>query len=355
MTGIYIHVPFCLRKCSYCDFYSVKFSEESAEAYTSAVIRNLRRYAPSADSVYFGGGTPTLLSPAQIGRILNEIELSDNAEISMECNPKTADREKFAEYKSAGINRVSVGVQSLIDRELSAVGRLHDRAEAVHCIEDISAAGIYNISADIMLGLPYQTAETLTETINGLLRLPICHISAYMLTVEEGTPLSADNSLLENIPDGDGLADMYLLTCDILENAGFKRYEISNFAKRGAECRHNLKYWQCDDYIGIGPAAHSCYKGKRFAVPRDIIAFIENDIQQEIITDDEPLTEEERIMLALRLSEGICPDDYSCGEQLIKRAEPLIKAGFLENTSGGIALTDKGALVSNDIIVRLTE
>lgn len=355
MEGIYIHVPFCLRKCSYCDFYSVRFSEESAEAYTTAVIRNLRRYAPSADSVYFGGGTPTLLSPSQIERILREITLADNAEVSMECNPKTADREKFSEYRAAGINRISVGVQSLIDRELSAVGRLHDSQEAVRCIEDIYAAGIYNISADIMLGLPFQTAETLTETINGLLRLPIGHISAYMLTVEEGTPLSSDNRLLENIPDGDGLADLYLLACDILEDAGFERYEISNFAKRGSECRHNLKYWKCEDYIGIGPAAHSCYKGKRFAVPRDIGAFIENDIQQEIITDDEPLTEEERIMLALRLSEGICPDDYSCGEQLIKRAEPLIKAEFLENTSGRIALTNKGALVSNDIIVRLTE
>lgn len=355
MAGIYIHVPFCLRKCSYCDFYSVIYSEESAEAYTSAVIRNLRRYAPSADSVYFGGGTPTLLSPSQIERILKEIDLSDNAEISMECNPKTADREKFSEYKSAGINRVSVGVQSLIDKELSAVGRLHDSAEAVRCIEDIFAAGIYNISADIMLGLPYQTAETLTETINGLLSLPVCHISAYMLTVEEGTPLSADNALLDNIPDGDGLADLYLLTCDILEKSGFERYEISNFAKHGSECRHNLKYWQCGDYIGIGPAAHSCYKGKRFAVPRDIRAFIDNDIQQEIITDDEPLTEEERIMLALRLSEGIDPFDYSCAERLIRRAEPLIRAGFLDNSSGRIALTDKGALVSNDIIVRLIE
>ncbi|MGN0696027.1 MAG: radical SAM family heme chaperone HemW [Oscillospiraceae bacterium] len=355
MTGIYIHVPFCLRKCSYCDFYSVKFSEESAEAYTSAVIRNLRRYAPSADSVYFGGGTPTLLSPAQIGRVLNEIRLSDDAEVSMECNPKTADREKFAEYKSAGINRISVGVQSLIDRELSEVGRLHDSAEAVRCIGDIYSAGIDDISADIMLGLPYQTAETLTGTINGLLKLPVSHISAYMLTVEEGTPLSADDALLENIPDGDGLADLYLLTCDILEGAGFARYEISNFAKHGMECRHNLKYWKCEDYIGIGPAAHSCYKGKRYAVPRDIGAFIENDIQQEIVTDDEPLTEEERIMLALRLSVGIDPQEYSCTEQLIGRAEPLVKAGFLKKTNGRISLTDKGALVSNDIIVRLIE
>lgn len=348
-------MPFCLKKCSYCDFYSVKYSEESAEAYTNAVIRNLRRYAPSADSVYFGGGTPTLLSPVQIGKILNEIQLADNAEISMECNPKTADREKFSQYKAVGINRISVGVQSLNDRELFAVGRLHDSAGAVRCIEDIFAAGIENISADIMLGLPYQTAETLTDTINGLLRLPVSHISAYMLTVEEGTPLSADGALLESIPDSDGLADLYLLTCDILENAGFERYEISNFAKRGFECRHNLKYWQCGDYIGIGPAAHSCYKGKRFAVPRDIIGFIDNDIQQELVTDEEPLTEEERIMLALRLSDGILPDDYSCAQQLIKRAGPLIGAGFLEEKSGRIALTDKGALVSNDIIVRLIE
>ncbi|MGN0691733.1 MAG: coproporphyrinogen-III oxidase family protein, partial [Oscillospiraceae bacterium] len=262
---------------------------------------------------------------------------------------------KFADYKSAGINRISVGVQSLIDRELSAVGRLHNSVEAVRCIEDIFTAGIYNISADIMLGLPFQTADTLTETINGLLRLPICHISAYMLTVEEGTPLSADNRLLENIPDSDSLADLYLLTCDILEGAGCKRYEISNFAKHGSECRHNLKYWKCEDYIGIGPAAHSCYNGKRFAVPRDIRAFIENDIQQELTTDDEPLTEEERIMLALRLSEGICPDDYSCGERLLRRARPLIKGGFLKKSEGRIALTDKGALVSNDIIVRLIE
>ncbi len=348
-AGFYIHVPFCLKKCVYCDFYSDVFSESCAEKYTDAVIRNLKNYPVTADTVYFGGGTPSLLSPDLIARILDTMDISGNAEVTMECNPATADKNRFSDYKAAGVNRVSIGVQSLCDRELSALGRLHNAYEAQKCITDAFEAGFDNISADIMMGIPYQTADTLAETIRQVLTLPVTHISAYMLGVEEGTPLAGNKTLLDNISDDDTMSDMYLLACKALRASGFERYEISNFARKGYECRHNLKYWRCEDYIGIGPAAHSCFGGKRYAVPKDTDKFISDERQTEYITDPAPKSEEERTMLMLRLSEGI---PYK--NSLRTKAEPLLKAGFLTEQSGRLILTDKGVTVSNEIIARLT-
>jgi oxygen-independent coproporphyrinogen-3 oxidase len=353
MTGIYIHIPFCLRKCSYCDFYSVRYSHRTADDYVNAVIRNLKRYNVKADTVYFGGGTPSLLSAEQIDRILNAADISPNAEISLECNPKTVDIQKISDYRSAGINRLSIGIQSLNDTELSAAGRLHNAADAVNTVLAAYKAGITNLSADLMLGLPFQTAASLENTLRDITKLPLRHISAYMLKIEENTPLAADRSLLANTADDDTLADMYDLTCEHLKTAGLYRYEISNFSVCGYECRHNLKYWHCEDYIGIGPAAHSCYKGRRYAVPRDIGQFIADEYQREEITDTAPCTEEERLMLGLRLSEGINTADYSAPAKLMKKAEPLEKGGFVTINTGIIALTDKGFPVSNEIICRL--
>ncbi len=353
MIGIYIHVPFCVKKCSYCDFYSAPADESTKEKYVSAVIRNLKRYDITADTVYFGGGTPTLLSPSQTERILSVPKLSENAEISMECNPDTVTADKIKGFKSAGINRFSVGIQSLDDKELKAVGRIHDSERAVKCIGDICNSGIENISADIMEGLPFQTEKTLSATLRRLVSLPLTHISAYMLKIEENTPLSKNRELIKHCADDEELADMYLLVCDHLEKNGFERYEISNFAKKGFECKHNLKYWLCGDYIGIGPAAHSCFGGKRFFVPKKTEEFITDKYQTEIISEKNPLDEEERLMLNLRISNGIDPDEFSFSEKIKKRAASLIKAGFLFENDGRISLTDKGALVSNEIIVEL--
>lgn len=355
MLGLYIHVPFCVKKCRYCDFYSLEYSEETAVRYTEAVIRNIKKYNEKYDTVYFGGGTPSLLSPGQISQILSSADISHNAEISMECNPKTADKKKFSQLKAAGINRLSIGIQSFNDCELAAAGRIHNCAEAVTAVEEAYSSGIENLSADIMLGLPFQTENTLSDTLKTAVSLPLKHISAYMLKVEENTPLAKDEQLLMNIADDDMLADMYLMTNTILETHGLMRYEISNFAQKGYECAHNLKYWRCEDYIGTGPSAHSCYKGKRFAIPKKLSEYISSEHQTEEITDPSPCTEEEKIMLGLRLREGISAYGTSFPEKLLKRAAPLEKGGFITINDGIISLTAEGCLVSNEIICRLTE
>ncbi|MBQ8825604.1 MAG: coproporphyrinogen III oxidase family protein, partial [Oscillospiraceae bacterium] len=248
----------------------------------------------------------------------------------------------------------SVGIQSFNDRELSAAGRIHSSADAISAIKEAYSAGIENISADIMLGLPYQTESTLSDTLKTAVSLPLEHISAYMLKVEESTPLAHDGQLLSNIADEDMLADMYLMTNAVLEAPGFMRYDISNFAQKGYECAHNLKYWHCEDYLGIGPSAHSCYNGKRFAVPKSLSDFITSEHQTEDMTDHDPCTENEKIMLGLRLREGISVQSYSEPEKLLKRAAPLEKGGFITINDGIISLTAEGCLVSNEIICRLT-
>ena len=353
MTGVYIHVPFCLKKCPYCDFFSLKYSEEEAENYTKAVIRNLNKKMISADTVYFGGGTPSLLTPKQIDRILSCIDLAYSSEITMECNPVTSDKNAFLKIYAAGINRISLGVQSFSDRELSALGRRHTAAEAEKAILDISAAKFENISADIMLGIPYQTEKTLAKTFDRLLKLPVNHISAYMLKVENGTPLAKDSALLKKTADDETLADMYLMTCERLEAAGFGRYEISNFARENFECRHNLKYWRGENYIGIGPSAHSYIDGRRFSVPDDLRSFIESEEQNELITDETAGSHDERFMLEMRTSDGIAYSDYDDGGEIAKKAVPIIQAGLLAEENGRLFFTDRGAVVSNDIIARL--
>lgn len=354
--GLYIHIPFCRRKCAYCDFYSLAGNEELTEKYTRAVIRNIRYYGGTFDTVYFGGGTPSLMSGRQIYDILSAADITDDAEISSEVNPDSADIEKLRDFKSAGINRISVGIQTFDNSELKMLGRLHNSEQAAATLKNARKAGFENISADLMLGLPYQRSETVTENIRRLAELDVTHISAYMLKVEEGTPLASDEKLLENIADDELSADIYLEAVSCLEKNGFHQYEISNFAKSGYECRHNLKYWRCEDYIGIGPSAHSCNEGKRFAVPRDIAGFIDSDIQQITVTDDSPCGISEQLMLALRLSEGFdISRSGKYSEKLKAAAAPMERHGLLKIKDGRICLTAEGFLVSNEIICRLSE
>ncbi len=359
MLGLYIHVPFCVKKCIYCDFYSIPLSQKDdiniKEKYIAAVIKNIRRYAQKYDTVYFGGGTPSLLSASEIYSVLNSADISSYAEISLECNPETISKNKLEDYLNAGINRISFGVQTLDNNELKMLGRIHDSDTAINAINTAYNVGFENISADLMLGLPYQTASTVTSNANTLASLPITHISAYMLKVEDKTPLAYNSKLCSAIDD-DLSADYYEIVAESLEKKGLKRYEISNFAKSGFECKHNLKYWLCDDYIGIGPSAHSCYNNKRYAVLKDIGKFIASDVQNEYITDENPCTDEEKLMLKMRTSVGICKSDFAQKyDSIIKKASPLIKAGFIENIGDRLALTTKGCLVSNEVIVRLCE
>lgn len=355
--GVYIHVPFCGRKCRYCAFFSESYTKEQAEQYTRAVCRNIRHYAdPSrtVDTVYFGGGTPSLLSPQQLGNIIADIRqgftVTENAEITLEANPNTLTPEKLTMLRDTGINRLSLGVQSLIDDELKALGRTHSAERAVKAVTDANNAGFGNISCDLMLGIPGQTMKTLEESINRLAQLPIKHISAYILKIEEGTGFDCPE-IRSILPDEEETADMYLRMCSLLEGHGFMQYEVSNFAAEGFESRHNSRYWKCLYYIGIGPSAHSCYGGKRFAVPVDIGQFLRSDIQPTEITDGSPCGFEERAMLALRLKKGL--DLAETGihrEALEKKIPPLIKAGYAVYDGRFLSLTAKGFLLSNSVI-----
>lgn len=343
--GLYIHVPFCRKKCPYCDFFSVGFREDTAEKYAEAVIRNLRYYNEVYNTVYFGGGTPILLA-RHIPRILAEVRRTCSAEVTVECNPLEMDEETLEILHGCGVNRLSVGIQSAVDSELRALGRLHTFEQAREAVLTAQRFGFYDISADIMLGIPEQDINSLTYTIDRLSKLPITHVSAYMLKIEPNTVFGKKPPVL---PDEDKSAELYLKAVRGLNSQRFIQYEISNFARRGMTSRHNLKYWRREEYLGIGAAAHSFCKGKRFAVARNLREFIENEHQIEIITDDDPNETEEKIMLGLRLSEGIEKPLW----ERVKGALPLIPERYYRIEHARLSLTAEGFLVSNEIISTL--
>lgn len=340
-----MHVPFCRKKCPYCDFYSVGYREELAEQYTDAVISNLRYYNEEYDTVYFGGGTPILIA-RQIPRILKECRIKSGAEITVECNPLEMDEETLEILHGCGVNRLSVGVQSASNKELRALGRTHTFDQARQAIFTANKVGFCDISVDLMLGTPGQDFTSLTYTIIKLRELPITHVSAYLLKIEPNTVFGKDPPAL---PDEDETARLYLAAVHMLESVGFKQYEISNFARGGMTSRHNLKYWRREEYLGIGAAAHSFCKGKRFAVKRDLRGFIASEHQIEEITDDAPNEIEERIMLGLRLSEGISKELWG----RVKSGLPLIPKQYYKIEDDRLSLTAEGFLVSNEIISTL--
>lgn len=352
MTGLYIHIPFCLSKCPYCDFYSVKYGAEAAKRYSEAVLKNLKNHNEKYDTVYFGGGTPILLW-REICGMLAQADIVSGAEITVEANPCLAKLEILSALVQSGVNRISFGVQSLNDGELKSLGRIHNSDTAVKAIELAFSQGFDNISADLMLGIPNQTAKSAAYTLKRLTELPVAHISAYMLKIEENTPFYTSPPKL---PDEDEVCGIYLDTVDFLEKKGIKQYEISNFAKSGYACAHNLKYWRCEEYLGIGPASHSFYKGKRFYVKRDINAFCESEFQKTETEDDHPAGAEEYAMLRLRLCEGLNLGEYekrggdaaALAEKLTKLPQSLV---IMNNNI--VSLTPEGFLVSNSVIGEL--
>lgn len=361
MRGIYIHIPFCLRKCPYCDFYSVKFDEDTAERYTDALLRNIRSYKGiAADTVYLGGGTPSVLPVSCLERLMTGLhesfDIDKNAEVTVEANPCTVTEQKLRDYLKMGINRISFGVQSADDNELKGLGRLHDAETAKKAIISAHSAGFENISADIMIGVMGQTEETMLRSADTLTSLPVSHISAYMLKIEQGTPYDTER-VRNAVADDDTVSGSYLSLTERLESKGFCQYEISNYAKAGFKSRHNLKYWTGCEYIGFGPAAHSLYQGRRFYVPRDLGEYIASPTQREV-DEQEPYNErEEYIMLALRLTEGLGIKKLISfyGEEgtgrLISLAEKYGRAGLCRVTADRVSLTPRGFLVSNSIIV----
>ena len=350
--GLYIHIPFCLSKCPYCDFYSTQYNIELANSYADAVIRNIQHYGGKFDTVYFGGGTPFLLWK-KICDILEAVDTVNNAEITVEANPCTVDAKSLAALRKAGVNRISFGVQSLNDDELKALGRRHDADTAVNAVKAAKEQGFDNISTDIMLGIPGQTSESVIRTIQQLSLLPITHISAYMLKIEESTPFAKAKLVL---PDEDEVCSIYLKATDLLSDLGFNQYEISNYAKEGFSCRHNLKYWNCEEYLGIGPAAHSYYNGKRFFVKRDLNSFISDEYQRTVIEEVDPGNHEEYAMLRLRLTEGLSLSEYEAlggDKKDMKLMLSQIPDEYVLIDGDIVSLTPKGFLVSNMIIGRL--
>lgn len=355
--GIYIHVPFCGKKCSYCDFYSLSYNKKNAELYLRAVLKNIQYYSDRSrvvDTVYFGGGTPSILPVESIAQMLGEIRecfrLSENPEITLEANPNTLTPDKLRQLYDHGVNRLSIGIQSMLDSELKFLGRTHTADRAKKAVLDAADAGFRNISCDLMIALPNQTAKSVEFSINELTALSVNHISAYILKIEDGTPFDSQN-IRDIMPDEDSTAELYLNMVDLLKKKGFAQYEISNFAKDGFESLHNCRYWKCRDYLGIGPAAHSCYKGKRFAVIPNLQKFIDAPHQKIYITDESPCGFEESAMLRLRLAEGL--NIGECGDradEIIKKIPQLQKAGYVTYENGRLALTAKGFLMSNSII-----
>ena len=364
MTGIYIHVPFCAKKCPYCDFYSVGYRKDTVQGYVQAVVRNIDSFGGrgiKADSIYLGGGTPSLLSPSQVGDILNAahraFELSQ-CEITLEVNPSTVDKQKLEGYRKAGVNRLSIGVQSADKKELELLGRLHDFSRAERAVVDAVSAGFDNISCDIMAGTPGQSLESLERTLDRLTALPIQHISAYLLRIEQGTAFDCDK-IRNSVAGEELMSRMYLYMAQKLEKAGFEQYEISNFAKKGFESRHNMKYWTGEQYIGIGPSAYSFFAGSRYHCPRDTEDFIRRDTQSVVVDEESPDRLEEYIMLGLRLARGISLGKLQeLGAQvgaIAQRAQLYDKAGLCRFDGESICLTPKGWLVSNSIIAELEQ
>lgn len=366
-TGIYIHVPFCRSKCYYCDFCSRTRADEDTKslyvkrlcAEIESVAQKIESDRPIADTVYFGGGTPTLLSPWQFDEVINTVDrcfgIECGAEITAETNPKTADGEKLCDMRSIGINRLSIGMQSVHDNELRALGRIHTFSDFEKTFSDAREAGFDNISADLMYGIPEQDIQSFEGSIEKLAAMAPEHISSYSLTVEEGTPFYNRRETLV-LPDEDTVSQMYILMSDKLSSLGYKKYEISNFAHNDRESRHNLKYWKCEDYLGFGPAAHSYYGGVRYSNSRDIEAYLRGESiaeSQEVIDNEEAM--DEYVMLGMRLSCGIDIkkfnstfgiDFYQKYGRVFKRFAPE----YVEIDEKVCRFTDKGMLVSNYIL-----
>lgn len=356
-AGLYIHIPFCKTKCAYCDFYSCVPSDSVLEDYLSALCREMEKWGGLSDrpidSVYIGGGTPSILG-GRIEELMisarNAFNITSDAEITSEINPDAEDDFLYA-AKRAGINRISMGVQSADDAELKVLGRRHTAKEAKETYYRLLRAGFDNISLDLMLCLPDSNISTLKKSIDFMLDLRPAHISAYILKLEERTKLYAMKNTL-NLPNDDESAEQYLYTCKRLEEAGYNHYEISNFALNGKESRHNLKYWKLEDYLGIGPSAHSLIGTKRFFYGKNLREFLNG---AEPVFEAELDRKYEEIMLGLRLKEGIDIKDCRKNDSFMHKAEKLEKAGLARLDFPRFSLTDSGMLVSNAIINDITE
>ena len=366
---LYIHIPFCVKKCAYCDFLSGPANKETIEEYVQALIREIKSVESMKEmyqvvTIFVGGGTPSVLEGEQIERIFEAIRerfgLDDESEITIEANPGTVTREKMQAYKRAGINRISFGLQSANNEELKKLGRIHTYEEFLESYMLAREEGFDNINIDLISAIPNQTVESWKSTVDKILKLQPEHISAYSLIVEEGTPFEKmygeDGSKKEELPSEEEERMIYQKTKEWLKEAGYERYEISNYAKKGYACRHNLGYWERKEYLGLGLGASSLIGNVRFQNTSEMKIYLQcADNEEKRIENREVLTKEEEleetIFLGLRKMQGILKREVEsfCGEQI----EKMICQGFLEEKEGRIRLTDKGIDISNYVFAEI--
>ena len=356
--GVYFHIPYCFSRCRYCDFYAAGAARAVPDAYVDALLRALAGFAAALpgppDTVYLGGGTPSLLTPAQAARLISAAAPRPGAEVTLEANPETVTLERLQGYRAAGVNRLSIGVQSARDSQLRALGRPHTARQAAAAFEMARQAGFDNVSGDIMLALPRYSREEFDETLALIQEGGAAHISAYLLKIEPGSAFGRRPP--EGLPDADEAAGFYLYAVEQLAAAGYRQYEISSVARPGFEGRHNRIYWDCGDYLGIGPAAHSCLGGKRFYYPADTAAFIAGTSRP---APDGDCGAEDYLILQLRLSAGLDLAEYRRrgGPAFTPHQRAFLahcqQAGYLTLTPDRRTLTPLGMIVQNAILEEL--
>lgn len=367
--SIYIHVPFCAAKCAYCDFASFPNRLRDADAYFDALNAEIESWSDTLknceiQTVFFGGGTPTIVNPECIVRTLSTLfahsNVNNNAEITIEGNPGTLNAEKLRAYRRAGINRLSLGAQSMNDETLRFIGRIHTAkqvAEAVSMARDI---GFANLNLDLIYALPGQTLDDWRRTLEAAITLKPEHISAYSLIVEEGTEMFRRVACGEcAVPNEDDCINMQRAATQTLAQAGYARYEISNYAKAGFECKHNIAYWRRYEYLGFGCAAHSMFGGRRFANPSDLSAYLagERRVQEENLTLQDAI--EETLMLGTRMCEGVSLEKWAreFGFRLERKpaVQKLEAAGIVRVSNDRLSLTERGMEVQDAVVIALLE
>ena len=372
--GLYIHIPFCKRKCNYCDFYSCT-KLDNIKSYIDALLKQIVIDAPlyrdyEFDTIFIGGGTPSLLEPNDFERltdaIKNNLNLTQGLEFSLEANPGTLTREKLLAYEKGGVNRLSMGLQSTFDNELKTLGRIHTYDEFVKNFNLARECGFDNISVDVMYSLPNQRRSDLLTTLERVSSLNPEHISSYCLKIEEKTPFGKIKDKLM-LPNEDEEYEMYISMCDYLNKKGYLQYEISNFARAGYESKHNLKYWQSEEYIGIGPSAHSFFGGERYYYQDNLTDYIstilkgnspEKIFEKELEIEHSVAhisKEDEYVMLKMRLSSGINTEEFKTrfGKEFLNSypaVEKYIKSGHIVLLNNSYKFTPQGFFVSNYIL-----
>jgi oxygen-independent coproporphyrinogen III oxidase len=379
-SRLYIHIPFCLHKCSYCAFVSQEGSPAQREAYVERLLAEMRlAHAETPadrplESIYFGGGTPSLLEPGQIGRILSLANslfvLSPHAEITLEANPGTIDEEILEGFRSSEVNRLSLGVQSFDDRMLATLGRIHSAAQAEQAVKAARAAGFGNIGIDLIHALPDQTMEMWRHDLRRALELAPQHLSIYGLSIEEGTPFARRYAHDRDLPDEDLNADMFLAADDVLTSAGYEHYEIANYALPGFRSRHNSGYWRRDGYLGLGAGAHSLLRGTghgiRFGNSSDIDEYAAAISRGQLPRQERvQLSLEDALaefmFLGLRMLDGVTFGDFrrefgmEMKERFGKELDELTGLGLLAMDKEGVRLTRRGMLLSNQVFTRFLE